>query len=130
MIHPSKKGIICDVSGKTVLEKGGKVEYYSVSIDGISELTDDEHKLDLDISEKVFEKWQEKTKIPRCAFCGQECTTNHGVLEFNKVEILKVIAARGGATTTEPAFLKKMCNKCLDELKVDMMRVINEREKK
>lgn len=130
MIHPSKKGIICDMSGKSVLAQGGKVEYYSVSIDRISDVNGDDHELDLDISEDVFKKWQEKTKIPRCAFCGQECITSHGAAEFNKVEILKVKAVKDGATTTEPAFLKKMCSKCLNELREEMMRVINNREKR
>jgi hypothetical protein len=130
MIHPSRKGIICDISGKSVLAKAGKIEYYSVSIDRISDANGDDHELDLDISEKVFKKWQEKTKTPRCAFCGQECITSHGITEFNKVEILRVSTVKDGATTTEPAFLKKMCSKCLDELKEEMMRVIKDREKK
>ena len=130
MIHPSRRGIICDLSGKHVLKSDGNLVYYSVSIDKVSESSsEDEHVLDLDISEEIFNKWQEQTKIPRCAFCGQNCSVDNMVL-FNKIEVKKIEVDNDNRNKVDVAMLKKMCSKCFEELRQNVLKVVNQQNRK
>jgi hypothetical protein len=127
MINKSKNGIICDVTGEEVSIKSGKMTYYSVSVDTDGENIQKDHVLDLDISDKTFEKWQNETKKPRCAFCGSECINDNEQIMFYIVKIKKVNVSQSGNLIND-AFLKKMCSKCYQKLKSDVLRVINKNQ--
>lgn len=122
MLLKNRKGIICDISGERVEITNGTMEYYSVNVDKVDE-SSSERVLDLEIAPKVFAKWQEDTKTPRCAYCGGSCELDGKIL-FYKVDIKKVKVMQV-ANSVDDAFLKKMCNKCYESVRSEVLKVIN-----
>jgi hypothetical protein len=63
MIHPSKKGIYCDLCGLEVLLNKGTVNYYNSNIKHIianKEKITPEDVLDIDICEKCYKELHQK----------------------------------------------------------------------
>lgn len=64
MMHPSRKGIYCDLCGKEVLIENGEITYYSINMKEVVARKDtppvSEDTLDLDFCEECHQKLRER----------------------------------------------------------------------
>lgn len=112
MLHPSKRGIICDLSGVDHLIKDDKLEYYVISIKN-----GNDNLLDLDITSDEMNKIFNKINKPVCKFCGSSDNVVATVLS-------KHIIAHSDHNDVDDGISFKICMNCFAELRQQVLNVV------
>lgn len=118
MLHPSKKGIICDLSGNDYLIKDNKLLYHTVTIDN----KDKGRILDLDLGEEALNKLLFNIKLT-CKLCGSNTNVN------NNVEI-KNITVYPDHNDVDNNVTFKMCDDCFSKLREQVVNIAKSNNEK
>lgn len=113
MLHPSRRGIICDLSGTDHLIKDSKLIYHTVAID-----KDKKRILDLDISSAALAKFIFNVNRPVCKLCGSNTNVS------NDVEV-KDITVYPDHNDIGSNVIFKMCDDCYAKLREQVINIAN-----
>ena len=121
MLHPSKKGIICDLSGNDYLIKEGKLVYHTVIV-----YKNKDRILDLDLGSEALSKLISNVNKPICKLCGSVTNVNINV-ETNDITVYS------DHNDVDKNVNFKICDDCFSKLREQVVNIAksnNEKVKK
>jgi hypothetical protein len=119
MLHPSKKGIICDLSGNDYLIKDNKLVYHTVVINN----KDKGRVLDLDIGNEALTKILANVNKPSCKMCGSNTNVNNDV-EINNITV------HPDHNDVDSNVTFKICDSCFSKLREQVVNVAKSNNEK
>ena len=118
MLHPSKKGIICDLSGNDYLIKEGKLAYHTVVIH-----KDKDRVLDLDLGAEALAKLIVNVNKPVCKLCGSVTNVNINVETSD-------ITVYSDHNDVDKNVSFKMCEDCFSKLREQVVNIAKSNNEK
>ena len=117
MLHPSRKGIICDLSGKDYLIKDGKLVYHTVVI-----YKNKNRLLDLDLCTEELAKIIASVNKPVCKLCGSITNVNINI-ETNDVTVYY------DHNDVDKNVNFKICEDCFSKLREQVVNTVKSKNK-
>jgi len=118
MLHPNKKGIICDLTGKEYFIENKTLTYYQVVINDKNG-----RLIDLDIGNEALNNLLANIDKPICKMCGSITNVN------NMVEINTITVYQDHNDVDNKAKFK-ICSECFSKLKEQVSIVVKSANEK